>query len=166
MATTSFNDITVHTIDELPAVGTKLPAFTLTGADLGDITNGSFPGQRLVINIFPSIDTGVCAMSVRRFNQLASQWPDTTVLCVSQDLPFAQGRFCAAEGLENVVTASGFRSDFGKDFGILMTDGPLRGLLARSVVIADAGGTILYTRLSPAIAEEPDYDEAAAAVGR
>ena len=165
MATTTFTDIPVHTIGELPAVDSLLPAFTLTGGDLGDVTSESFAGRRLVLNIFPSIDTDVCAMSVRRFNQLASQWPNTTVLCVSNDLPFAQGRFCAAEGLDNVVPASAFRSDFGKDFGVTMVDGPLRGLLARSVVIADVDGTVRYTRLSPEITQEPDYDEAAAAAG-
>ena len=164
MATTTFLDETVHTVGELPAVGTPLPRFTLTGADLADITNDSYPGRKLVLNIFPSVDTGVCALSVRRFNQLAGQWPNTTVVCVSHDLPFALGRFCGAEGLENVIPASAFRSDFGKDFGLTMTDGPLRGLLARAVVIADADGKIIYTRLSPAITEEPDYDEALDAI--
>ena len=165
MATTTFTGIPVHTSGELPSVGSKLPQFTLTGGDLGDVTNDSFAGRRLVINIFPSIDTDVCAASVRRFNKLASQWPNTTVLCVSNDLPFAQGRFCTVEGLENVVPASAFRSDFGKDFGVAMVDGPLRGLLARSIVIADPDGIVRYVRLSPEITQEPDYDEAAAAVG-
>ena len=164
MAITKFLDQTVHTVGDLPKVGTALPQFTLTAGDLADITNDSYAGRRLVLNIFPSVDTGVCAMSVRRFNQLANELPNTTVVCVSHDLPFALGRFCGAEGLENVIPASAFRSDFGKDFGLTMTDGPLRGLLARAVVIADTDGTILYTRLSPAITEEPDYAEATAAI--
>jgi len=164
MSTVHFTDIAVSTSGELPAVGTVLPAFTLVGSDLGDITAASYPGKRLVLNIFPSLDTSVCAMSVRRFNALVAAWPDTVVLCVSKDLPFAMGRFCAAEGLDSVVTASAFRSSFGEDFGVTMVDGPLRGLLARAVVIADASGRVVYTRLSPQITEEPEYDEAARAV--
>jgi thiol peroxidase len=165
MATVKFADEPAHTIGELPPVGAPVPDFDLTAGDLSSITKASLAGRRVVLNIFPSLDTATCAMSVRRFNQLAAQWPDTTVLCVSNDLPFAQGRFCAAEGIENVVPASAFRSSFGTDFGVLMTDGPLRGLLARAVVIVDSDGTVVYTRLSPQIADEPDYAEAAAALG-
>jgi len=164
MATTTFNEETIHTIGDLPQVGTALPSFVLTGTDLTDVTNESFIGRRIVLNIFPSVDTGVCAMSVRQFNQMAANWPNTTVICASQDLPFALGRFCGAEGIENVVSASAFRSDFGQKFGVTMIDGPLRGLLARCVVIADESGTVIYARITPSVTEEPDYDEAAAAL--
>lgn len=164
MTVTSFNGENIHTGGDLPLVGSLLPAFILTGTDLSDVSNGNFAGRRLVLNVFPSVDTGVCAMSVRRFNELAGGWPNTSVLCVSEDLPFALGRFCGAEGIENVITASAFRSDFGHTFGVTMVDGPLRGLLARSVVIADEQGKVVYTRVSPAIGEEPDYDEAAKAL--
>ena len=164
MATVTFGGEPVTTIGELPTVGSLLPQFTLTGADLQDVSSADFAGKRIVLNIFPSVDTGVCAMSVRRFNELAAKWPNTVVVCVSKDLPFALGRFCGAEGIENVIVASDFRSTFGRDFGVEMTNGPLRGLLARSVVIADERGNIVYTRLSPEIGEEPDYDQAAAAV--
>ena len=164
MATVTHVGITIKTAGELPAVGTRLPDFTLTGASLEDVTLRDLNGKRIVLNIFPSVDTGVCAMSVRRFNELAAGWPNTVVVCVSKDLPFAFGRFCAAEGIESVITASAFRSDFGEVYGVTMVDGPLRGLLARSVVIADETGTVVYHRWSPVIGEEPDYDEAAAAV--
>ncbi len=155
---------TVHTVGELPEVGSTLPRFTLVRNDLTDVSSGNLAGKRIVLNVFPSVDTGVCALSVRHFNQMAATWPNTVVVCVSRDLPFALGRFCAAEGIENVITASAFRSSFGDDFGMVMTDGPLCGLLARSVVIADETGKIIYTRLSPAIEQEPAYDEAEAAV--
>jgi len=166
MTQTSFAGQPVNTTGELPAVGTALPAFSLTDRDLADVTEHDFEGKRLVLNIFPSIDTRVCAASVRRFNQLVASWPDTQVICVSRDLPFALDRFCAAEGIDNLVVTSAFRSDFGTDFGVLMADGPLRGLLARAVVIADANGQVVYSRLSPEIRDEPDYDEAAAVVNR
>lgn len=121
----------MHTVGELPAEGTSVPAFDLVGADLGPVASDEFTGQRMVLNIFPSLDTGVCAQSVREFNKRASELQNTAVLCVSKDLPFAQARFCGAEGLDNVVTASAFRSSFGEDYGVTMTDGPLEGLLAR-----------------------------------
>ena len=164
MATTTWDGAPVHTVGELPAVGSTLPAFTVSGADLADITDASLRGTRLVLNIFPSIDTGVCAMSVRRFNQLAAELPGTTVLCVSKDLPFALGRFCGAEGIENVTTASAFRSAFGEDMGVTMADGPFQGLLARAVIVADAEGVVIHTELVPAIGEEPDYDATMAAL--
>ena len=164
MATVTFGGAPTHTVGELPVVGSLLPQFTLTGADLHDVSSADFVGKRIVLNIFPSVDTGVCAMSVRRFNELAASWPNTVVVCVSKDLPFALGRFCGAEGIENVIVTSDFRTDFGHDFGIQIADGDLRGLLARSVVIADERGNIVYTRLSPEIGEEPDYDQAASAV--
>ncbi|MDR2975509.1 MAG: thiol peroxidase [Propionibacteriaceae bacterium] len=164
METVTFGGNPVHTNGNLPAIGSPLPPFTLVGHDLADITGQDFPGKRIVLNIFPSLDTGTCAMSVRRFNQMAAAWPDTVVVCVSKDLPFAQSRFCVTEGIENLVTASAFRSSFGDDYGITMVDGPLSGLLARCVVVADPSGSIAYTNITPVIEEEPDYEAAAAAV--
>ncbi len=163
MATTELRDGTiVHTVGDLPLVGTTAPELTLTGQDLSDVTR---PAGRTVLNIFPSLDTATCAMSVRRFNQLAADLPDTTVLCVSMDLPYAMKRFCAVEGIENVVVASGFRSGFGADYGVTMTNGSMRGLYARSVVVLDADGTVLHTQVVPEIKDEPDYDAALAALG-
>jgi thioredoxin-dependent peroxiredoxin len=153
-----------HTVGDLPAVGST-PSFTLTGDDLGDVTNESFAGQRVVLNIFPSVDTPVCATSVRKFNEAASSLDNTTVLCVSADLPFAQGRFCGAEGLDNVKTASSFRSDFGQSFGITMADTVLAGLLGRAVVVLDESGKVVHSQLVPEIAQEPDYDSAIASLG-
>ena len=160
MANTAFRGTPVNTIGELPEVGTVAPAVELVGSDLSAITNDDFAGRRVVLNIFPSIDTGVCAASVRRFNQLAANLDNTTVVCASADLPFALGRFCAAEGIENVVVGSSFRSNFGDDYGVTMTDGPLQGLLARSVVVLDTEGKVIYTQLVPEIGTEPDYDAA------
>lgn len=164
MATLEHKGTIVHSIGELPAVGTLLPAFTLTGADLDDFGAEIAEGRRLVLNIFPSIDTRVCAISVRRFNELASTVPDTLVLCVSADLPMAASRFCAAEGLANVVTGSSFRSSFGTDYGVALVDGPQRGLLSRAVIVADAEGTIRYTEQVANISTEPNYDAALAAL--
>ena len=164
MATIEFDGAPVHTVGDLPDVGARLPAFTLTAADLSDVTLSGLEGRRVVLNIFPSIDTSVCAASVRRFNELAASLPSTTIVAVSKDLPFALGRFCAAEGIENVVTTSAFRSPFGEDYGVTMIDGPLHGLLARAVVIADTHGTVRHVQLVPSIGQEPDYDAAAAAV--
>ncbi len=166
MATTAFKGSPVQTVAELPAVGAAAPAFTLTGADLSDVALAQFAGKRVVLNIFPSIDTGVCATSVRKFNELAAGLDNTAVLCVSADLPFALGRFCGAEGIENVTSASVFRSPgFGQDYGVLMSDGPLHGLLARSVVVLDGAGKVAYTQLVPEIGQEPDYDGAVKALG-
>ena len=163
MASTALGGNPVHTIGELPAVGATAPAFTLTASDFSEVTLTS--GTRTVLNIFPSVDTGVCAASVRRFNELAAGLADTTVVCVSADLPFAQARFCGAEGIDQVTAASSFRSSFGTDYGVLLTDGKFEGLLARSVVVVDEGGTVLYTELVPEIGTEPDYDAAVAALG-
>jgi len=164
MATTSLGDTLVHTVGDLPAVGTPAPAFTLTGTDLRD--DVVLPaGSRVVLNIFPSVDTGVCATSVRRFNEIAAGLENTTVVCVSADLPFALGRFCAAEGIDNVVTASTFRSGFGYDYGVRMENGGFAALMARAVVVVDADGTVLHTELVPAIGQEPDYDAAIAVLG-
>lgn len=164
MATTAFKGSPVTTRGDLPSVGSAAPDFTVTGSDLGDVTLASLAGKRAVLNIFPSIDTGVCATSVRKFNELAAGLDNTAVLCVSADLPFALGRFCGAEGIENVSTASVFRSDFGDSYGVTMTDGPLAGLLARSVVVLDESGKVLYTELVPEIGQEPDYDGAIGAL--
>lgn len=164
MAETKFKGNPVHTNGDLPAVGASAPDFTVTGKDLADISLGDFAGRRLVLNIFPSIDTGVCAMSVRKFNELAAGLENTTVLCVSADLPFAMGRFCGAEGIENVLVGSTFRSSFASDYGVQTVDGPLAGLCARSVVVVDADGTVTYTELVPETTQEPDYDAAVASL--
>ena len=164
MATTAIDGNPVQTVGELSAVGAKAPEFTLTGTDLQDVTSASLAGRRVVLNIFPSVDTGVCAASVRRFNELASGLENTTVVCASKDLPMALGRFCGAEGLENVVAASAFRSSFGEDYGVTQADGPLRGLLARTVIILDEEGKVIYSQLVPEIKTEPDYDAAIAAL--
>ncbi|MFL4478485.1 thiol peroxidase [Paeniglutamicibacter sp. ORCA_105] len=164
MAITALRGTPVQTVGELPAVGETAPDFTLTGADLGDVTSTELRGKRVVLNIFPSIDTGVCASSVRRFNELASGLENTAVVCASADLPFALGRFCGAEGIENVVTASTFRSDFGSEFGLTLGDGPMQGLLARAIVVLDENGAVLHTEVVGEIANEPNYDAAVAAL--
>ena len=165
MATTLLGENPVHTVGELPARGSHAPAYTLTGADLRDFTSEAQAGSRVVLNMFPSIDTGVCAASVRRFNELAAGLDDTVVVCASADLPFALRRFCGAEGIENVTVGSSLRSSFGTDYGVTMVDGGMRGLLARSVVVLDTDGTVLHTELVDAIGHEPDYDAAVAALG-
>ncbi|HBO55056.1 MULTISPECIES: thiol peroxidase [Janibacter] len=164
MATTAFKGNPVNTAGELPAAGASAPAFDLVGDGLSALTSADVPG-RVVLNIFPSIDTGVCAASVRKFNELAASLDDTTVVNVSKDLPFAQARFCGAEGIDKVKVGSAFRSSFGEDYGVTMTDGPMAGLLARSVVVLDADGKVLHTELVPEITQEPDYDAAVKALG-
>ena len=164
MATTAFKGNPVQTTGELPATGSAAPAIDLVGADMCEVTSDSLSGRRVVLNIFPSVDTGVCATSVRRFNELAAGLDNTTVVCASKDLPFALSRFCGAEGIDNVTAASAFRSSFGEDYGVTMTDGPLQGLLARSVVVLDSDGSVAYTELVPEIGQEPDYDAAIAAL--
>jgi thiol peroxidase len=154
----------INTVGELPAVGSAAPGFTLTGTDLGEVSSENFRGKPVLLNIFPSVDTPVCATSVRTFNERAAGG-GVSVLCVSKDLPFALQRFCGAEGIENVQTASAFRDSFGEDYGLTMTDGPMAGLLARSVVVIGGDGTITYAELVPDIAEEPDYGAALAALG-
>ncbi|QSR25720.1 lipid hydroperoxide peroxidase [Nocardioides aromaticivorans] len=163
MATTALGDNPVNTVGDLPAVGSVAPSVNLVGADFSAVTLPE--GKRTVLNIFPSIDTGVCAASVRKFNELAAGLDNTAVINVSQDLPPALNRFCGAEGIENVQVGSGFRSTFGDDYGVRMTDGKLEGLFARSVVVLDADGSVVYTELVPQIAQEPDYDAAIAALG-
>lgn len=164
MAEVTLGGNPVHTSGDLPEVGSTAPSFTLTGSDLGDVSASGFEGKNLVLNIFPSVDTPTCATSVRTFNERAAGLDDTAVLCVSADLPFAQGRFCGAEGIENVSTASSFRSTFGDDFGVNLTDGPLAGVLARAVVVVGADGTVKHTELVSEIANEPDYDAALGAI--
>lgn len=150
----------VTTIGELPAVGSKAPTFSLTKSDLSELTNADLDGKRTILNIYPSIDTPTCATSTRKFNELASSLDNTTVICVSADLPFAQRRFCGAEGLKNVQTGSTFRSDFGKTFGVTLLDGVMQGVLARAVVVLNEQGTVVYTELVGEIADEPNYAEA------
>lgn len=165
MAQTSLGGNPVNTVGDLPSIGAPSPSFTLTKSDLSDLTPADLEGKRVVLNIFPSIDTQVCATSVRKFNEIASGLDNTVVLCVSADLPFAMNRFCGAEGLENVVTASTFRGDFGEAYGVKMADGRLQGLMARSVVVLDEHGTVVHSQIVPEIAQEPDYDAAIAALG-
>jgi thiol peroxidase len=165
MATTVLRGNQVQTVGELPAPGSHAPAYTLTGADLVDFTSDAQAGSRVVLNIFPSVDTGVCAASVRRFNELAAGLDDTVVVCASADLPFALRRFCGAEGISDVTVGSSFRSSFGTDYGVTMVDGGMRGLLARSVVVLDTDRTVLHTEVVDDIGHEPDYDAAVAALG-
>ncbi len=165
MATITRRGATVHTVGDLPAIGSVLPPFTLTGSDMTDLDAGVIGSRRVVLNIFPSVDTRVCAMSVRRFNELAAGLENTLVLCISADLPYAQARFCGAEGIDNVITASSFRSSFGSEYGVTMLDGSMRGLLSRAVVVADADGRVVYTEQVPDISSEPDYEAALAALG-
>jgi len=153
----------INTVGELPAVGGTAPAFTLTGSDLGTVSNDQFSGKPLLLNIFPSVDTPVCATSVRTFNERAAAG-GLSVVNVSKDLPFAQARFCGAEGIENVQTASAFRDSFGQDYGVTIADGPFAGLLARAIVVIGADGNVAYSELVPEIAQEPDYDAALAAL--
>jgi len=155
----------INTVGDLPAVGSPAPGFTLTGTDMGAVTNDQFSGKPLLLNIFPSVDTPVCATSVRTFNERAAA-TGVAVLCVSNDLPFAQKRFCGAEGIENVTPASGFRdSSFGTDYGITMADGAFAGLLGRAVVVVGADGNVVYSELVPEVGQEPNYDAALAALG-
>lgn len=159
---TFFKGAPVELAGNFVKAGMKAPDFSLVTADLGRFTLADGRGKRLLLNIFPSIDTAVCSLSVRKFNEFASGLNRTLVLCISKDLPFAQSRFCGAEGLKNVITLSDFHCDstFGSDYGVLMKSGILNGLLARAVVIVDADGTILYANLSPDLTEEPDYESA------
>ena len=163
MATTALGGNPVSTVGELPAPGDKAPAFELVGNDFSPVTLPE--ATRTVLNIFPSIATGVCSASVRKFNELASGLDNTTVLCVSNDLPFALDAFCGAEGIENVTTASAFRSPFGDDYGVRMVDGKWAGLLARSIVVVDTDGRVIYNQVVDSIGTEPDYDAAVAALG-
>lgn len=154
----------VNTCGNLPAVGSKIADFKLTKTDLSDVSLADYAGKTLVLNIFPSIDTGVCAASVRHFNQDVSKLDNAAVLCISRDLPFAHARFCGAEGIENVDSLSELRElGFGEAYGVRMTDGPLAGLLSRAVVVVGADGTVKYTEQVPEITQEPNYEAALAA---
>ncbi|MFC1815588.1 thiol peroxidase [Thermodesulfobacteriota bacterium] len=151
----------IETIGELPIVNTQAPPFTLTKTDLTDGKLEDFLGKTIILNIFPSIDTAVCATSVRRFNQEAGDLEDTVVLCISADLPFAHQRFCEGEGLKNVIPLSTFRNaNFGKDYGVTITSGSLAGLLSRAIIIIDKSGTVVYTEQVPEIAQDPDFETA------
>ena len=161
MATITLEGNEIHTVGELPAVGSDAPAFTLTNGDMGEASLADYTGKNIVMNIFPSIDTGVCAESTRRFNAAAGSLDNTVVLCISADLPFALARFCGAENLDNVITLSTFRNpEFGDSYGVRISDGPIAGLMSRAVVIIDANGKVSYTEQVPEIAQEPDYDAA------
>lgn len=158
METVHFQGTPCHTYGNLPLAGDTAPCFTLVDRDMKEIRCTDFPGRTVVLNVFPSLDTEVCAASVRRFNQAAAELPDVTVVCVSMDLPFAAKRFCAAEGIDNVVAASAFRSPlFRQKYGLELVDGPLAGLLARAVIIYDADLKIFYRQLVDEITSEPDY---------
>lgn len=161
MATITLKGTPIETAGTLPAIGSKAPAFNLTRTDLSSCTQDDFSGKTLVLNIFPSIDTPVCAASVRRFNAEAILQKDTVVLCISADLPFAHKRFCEVDGLENVIPLSVFRSPgFGSEYGLTISTGPLAGLLARAIIILNPDGKVIYTELVPEIAQEPDYHKA------
>lgn len=165
MTTTSLKGIEVNTNGTLPKINSVAPPFTLVGSDLSDLTLTYFKGKNIILNIFPSLDTGVCAASVRRFNKEAANMNNTVVLAVSADLPFAAGRFCTTEGIQNVMPASVFRNaEFAEKYGVLMTDGPLKGLLARAVVVINPEGYISYTELVPEISNEPNYQAAISSI--
>ncbi|GAL65876.1 thiol peroxidase [Jejuia pallidilutea] len=161
MATVTLKGDAIHTSGQLPEVGTKAPDFLLTATDLSVKSLTNFAGSNVVLNIFPSIDTGTCAQSVREFNREAGELENTKVLCISRDLPFAQARFCGAEGLENVINLSDFKDgSFGKDYGLNFVDGPLEGLHSRCVIVLDANGTVKYTEQVGEIVDEPNYKAA------
>jgi thioredoxin-dependent peroxiredoxin len=161
MAQVIHGDATVHTVGDLPPVGQKAPDFSLAALDLSEITLQQFKGKNVVLNIFPSIDTRVCAMSVREFNKRAAGLDNTVVMCISKDLPFAFRRFCGAEGIENVVSASDFRNKgFAKNYGVELLDGRFEGLHARAVVVIDPEGKVKHTEMVPVIGQEPDYEAA------
>lgn len=164
MAKVTLQGNAFDTVGSLPAVGTTAPDFTLVGADLKDIKRADFAGKQLVLNIFPSVDTPVCAQSVRFFNEALANLDNTQVLCVSADLPFAQSRFCGAEDLTQVATASSFRSSFGVDYGVACSNGPLQGLLSRAVVVINEHGEVSYTEQVGEIADEPNYEQALASL--
>lgn len=165
MAKITFKGTAVNTQGDLPAVGSPAPDFQLTGSDLSEKSLKDFKGKKVVLNIFPSLDTGTCAMSVRTFNEKASGLENTVVLCISRDLPFAQGRFCAAENLDNVITLSEYKdTNFSDAYHVKFQDGPLAGLLSRSVVVIDEEGKVTYTEQVAETTEEPNYDKALAAL--
>jgi thiol peroxidase len=165
MANITLRGTPVTTNGDLPAVGETAPAFKLTAADLNDKTLEDFSGKKKLLSIVPSLDTGVCAKSTKKFNTVANDYPDTVFLIISADLPFAQGRFCKDEETKNVITLSEMRNkNFAKDYGVLIQDGPLAGITARAVVVLDESNKVLYTELIPEISQEPDYDKVLAAL--
>ncbi len=164
MAEITFKGNPVQSVGSLPSIGDSAPDFELVSDKLAPVKLSDYAGHKLVLNIFPSIDTGTCALSVRTFNEKAAALEGTKVLCVSKDLPFALGRFCGAEGIDNVDVASAFRSSFGEDYGVTFVDGPLQGLLSRSVVVLDEEGKVVYTEQVAETGNEPDYDAALAAL--
>ncbi len=164
MANITLQGNEIHTSGNLPELGTVAPDFTLVAEDLSEKTLSDFAGKKVVLNIFPSIDTGVCAASARKFNEEASALDNTVVVNVSKDLPFALGRFCASEGLQNVMNLSDYRGNFGENYGLTIADSPLKGLLSRAVVVLDEKGTVKYTEQVPEIAQEPNYAAALEAV--
>ncbi len=165
MSQVTFKGDTVNTAGNLPSIGSKAPDFSLTAGDLSQKSLADFSGKKVVLSIFPSIDTGTCAASVRAFNEKAAQFENTVVLCISRDLPFAQGRFCAAEGLDNVITLSEYKdSSFSDAYNVRFVDGPLEGLLSRSVVVLDETGKVVYTEQVAETTNEPNYDAAVAAL--
>jgi thiol peroxidase len=165
MASITLGGAPTNTIGELPAVGSKAPDFKLSAADLSSKSLADFSGSNLILNIFPSVDTGVCATSVRTFNKTASSLDNTKVLCISRDLPFAQARFCGAEGIENVVMLSDFANgNFGRDYGVEITDGAFSNLHSRAIVVLNAEGDVVYTEQVPEVGQEPNYEAALAAI--
>jgi thiol peroxidase len=165
MATITLGGEEIHTVGDLPAVGASAPEFELTNTDLQGVTLDDVDADFIILNIFPSVDTGVCQASVREFNERAAEMDRVAVLCVSADLPFAYKRFCAAEGIEGVSGLSTFRSDFATTWGVEIADGPMRGLCSRAVVVLDADGKVIHTEQVGEIADEPDYDAALAHLG-
>lgn len=157
MATITLKGNEISTSGDLPALGSQAPAFSLTTTKLQDVSLADYAGKTVVLNIFPSVDTGICAMSVRKFNESAASLENVAVLNVSADLPFAHARFCGAEGIENVESLSAFRSDFGADYGVTITTGPMAGLCSRAIVVVGVDGNVKYTEQVPEIVQEPDY---------
>lgn len=163
MASITLKGNPINTVGELPAVGSDAADFCLTTTDLADVSLKDYEGKTIIMNIFPSLDTGVCAASVKRFNDEIQKLENSVCLCISVDLPFAHGRFCGAEGIENVINLSELREHkFGEDYGVRITDGPLAGVFSRAVVVIDAAGKVIYTEQVPEITQEPDYDAALA----
>ncbi|AZA60481.1 MULTISPECIES: thiol peroxidase [Chryseobacterium] len=164
MSTITFKGNPINTIGNLPEVGKDAQEFTMVSGDLSEKNLADYTGKRVVLNIFPSIDTGICAASARKFNEEASNLDNTVVINVSRDLPFALSRFCAAEGLNNVETLSDFRGNFGEDYGVTLSDSPLKGLLSRAVVVLDEKAKVIYTEQVPEIGQEPNYEAAIASL--
>jgi len=165
MATITLKGNTIHTVGDIPQVATKAPDFSLIAGNLSKVSLADYEGSKLILNIFPSLDTGTCAASVRQFNKAAADLENTKVLCISRDLPFAQARFCGAEGLDNVITLSDFATgQFGKDYGLEISDGPLAHLHSRVVIVLDEKGFVTHNQQVPEIVDEPDYEAALKAI--